>query len=149
MTESIVSGEIENICRGPTFGDFVTIFTGRGGGRCRGGTTWTGDFKCREVKTGFCRNRSMQTGSSGTLIGWKSGQTTFVPLWDRMEGEWLWTQDNMVARLQSTRVQTPLSIKCNVLRKSLSEDSQNIPCATLKRRGSWVISIYLWLSPIF
>jgi hypothetical protein len=34
----------------------------------------------------------MQTGSSGTLIGWKSGQTTFVPLWDRMEGAWLWTQ---------------------------------------------------------
>ncbi len=23
-------------------------------------------------------------------------------------------------------------------------DSQNIPCATLKRRGSWVISVYLW-----
>ncbi len=33
----------------------------------------------------------------------------------------------------------------NVLRESLSEDSQNIPCATLKRRGSWVMSIYLWL----
>ncbi len=33
----------------------------------------------------------MQTGSSGTLIGWKSGQTTFVPPWDRMEGAWLWT----------------------------------------------------------
>jgi hypothetical protein len=31
----------------------------------------------------------MQTGSSGTLIGWKSGQTTFVPLWDGMEGAWL------------------------------------------------------------
>jgi hypothetical protein len=43
-------------------------------------------------------------------------------------------QDNRVARLQSTRVQTPLSplIKCDVLRESLSEDSQNIPCATLK-----------------
>ncbi len=54
--------------------------------------TWTGEFKCREVKTGFCRNRSMQTGSSGTLIGWKSGQTTFVPLWDWMEGAWLRTQ---------------------------------------------------------
>jgi hypothetical protein len=27
----------------------------------------------------------MQTGSSGTLIGWKSGKTTFVPLWDRMD----------------------------------------------------------------
>ncbi len=58
----------------------------------RGGTTWTGDFKCRKVKTGFCRNRSMQTGSSKTLIGWKSGQATFVPPWDRMEGAWLWTQ---------------------------------------------------------
>ncbi len=34
----------------------------------------------------------MQTGSSETLIGWKSGQTTFVPLWDRMEGAWLRTQ---------------------------------------------------------
>ncbi len=34
----------------------------------------------------------MQTGSSGTLIGLKSGQTTFVPLWDRMEGAWLRTQ---------------------------------------------------------
>ncbi len=22
---------------------------------------------------------------------WKSGQTTFIPLWDRMEGSWLWT----------------------------------------------------------
>ncbi len=54
--------------------------------------TWTGDFKCREVKTGFYRNKSMQTGSSGTLIGWKSGQTTFVPLWDWMEGAWLRTQ---------------------------------------------------------
>ncbi len=53
--------------------------------------TWTGDFKCREVKTGFYRNRWMQTGSSGTLIGWKSGQTTFVPLWDWMEGSWLRT----------------------------------------------------------
>jgi hypothetical protein len=36
----------------------------------------------------------MQTGSSGTLIGWKSGQTTFVPLWDRMEGAWLRTQES-------------------------------------------------------
>ncbi len=35
----------------------------------------------------------MKTGSSGTLIGWKSGQTTYFPLWDRMEGAWLWTLD--------------------------------------------------------
>ncbi len=59
---------------------------------CIGDPGWTGDFKCREVKTGFCRNRSMQTGSSVTLIGRKSGQ--FVPLWDRMEGAWLWTMDS-------------------------------------------------------
>ncbi len=56
-----------------------------------GCTTRTGYLKCREVKTGFYRNKSMQTGSSGTLIGWKSGQITFVPLWDRMEGAWLRT----------------------------------------------------------
>jgi hypothetical protein len=37
-------------------------------------------------------------------------------------------QDVTVARLQS-----------------LSVDSQNIPCATLKRRGSWIISIYMYL----
>ncbi len=55
-----------------------------------GGTTWKGDFKCREVKNGFFRKRWIQTGSSGTLIGWKSGQTTYFPLWDRMEGSWLW-----------------------------------------------------------
>ncbi len=55
-------------------------------------------------------------------------------------------QDNTVARLPSTRVQTPLSplyFKCTVLRESLTEDSQNIPGATLKKRRSWVISIYL------
>ncbi len=38
----------------------------------------------------------MQTGSSWTLIGWKSGQTTFVPLWDWMEGAWLRTQDIII-----------------------------------------------------
>ncbi len=27
----------------------------------------------------------MQTGSSETLTGWKSGKTTYVPLLDRME----------------------------------------------------------------
>ncbi len=64
----------------------------------RGGTTRTGDFKRREVKTGFCRKRLMQTGSSGTVIGWKSGQTTFVPLWDRMEGAWLWTLNTYLGR---------------------------------------------------
>jgi hypothetical protein len=74
---------MENISRGPNFGDFVTILT------------------------------------EGVM------------------------QDKTIARLQSTRVQTPLSIKFNVLllRESLSKDSQNNPCATLKRRGSWVISV--------
>jgi hypothetical protein len=72
--------EKENICRGSTFGDFVTIL---------------------------------------------------------IEGS---MQDNTITRLQSTRVQTPLSpsTRCNVLRESLSEDSQNILCASLKRKGSLV-----------
>ncbi len=43
----------------------------------------------------------------------------------------------------------PLPPLVNVLRESLSEDSQNIPCATLKRRGSWVISVYLWFFRFF
>ncbi len=51
----------------------------------------TGDFKCKEVKTGFCRKIWTETGSSETFIGWKSGQATFAPLRDRMEGAWLWT----------------------------------------------------------
>ncbi len=69
--------------------------------------TWTGDFKCREVKTGFFRKRWMQTGSSWTLIGWKSGQTTFVPLWDWMGGAWLRTLDK--------------PFQCEVCRKSFSK----------------------------
>ncbi len=68
-----------------------------------GGTTWTWDFKCREVKTGFCRKRWLQTGSSGTLIGWKSGQTTNVPLRDRMEGACLWT----LVWIESTHLPSP------------------------------------------
>ncbi len=79
--------EMENISRGSTFGDFVTILT------------------------------------QGPM------------------------QDNTVARLRSTRVQTPLPTPHrNVLHESLSEDSQNIPCAMLKRRESWVISVHLCLN---
>jgi hypothetical protein len=45
-----------------------------------------GIFQMQGGKNWILPNQSMQTGSSGTLIGWISGQTTFVPLWDRMEG---------------------------------------------------------------
>ncbi len=37
------------------------------------------------------------TGSSGTLIGQKSGKTTYVSLWDRMEGACPWTLENKSA----------------------------------------------------
>jgi hypothetical protein len=30
------------------------------------------------------------------LIGWKPGQTTYIPIWDRMEGERLWTQGKII-----------------------------------------------------
>ncbi len=39
----------------------------------------TGRFQMQEVKTGFCRNRSMKTGSSETLIGWKSEKNHLCP----------------------------------------------------------------------
>ncbi len=48
-------------------------------------------------------------------------------------------------RLQEYRLPSLPSFKCNVLREILSVDNKNIPCATLKRRGSWVISVYLWV----
>jgi hypothetical protein len=41
----------------------------------------------------------MQTSSSETLIGWRSGKTTYVPLWDRMEGAWLWTLDTVAKHM--------------------------------------------------
>ncbi len=77
--------------------------------------TWTGDFKYREVKTGFCRNRSLQTGSSGTLIGWKSGQTTFVPLWDWMEGAWLRTQKELIRGVGSRGIQIDKNVLVSFL----------------------------------
>jgi hypothetical protein len=40
------------------------------------------------------------TGSSETLIGWKSGQTTYVPLWDQKEGAWRWTQFSVCVKLK-------------------------------------------------
>jgi hypothetical protein len=51
-------------------------------------------------------------------------------------------------RVQEYRLPSPPPFKCNVLRESLSVDSQNILCATLKRRGSLVISVYLWVRSI-
>jgi hypothetical protein len=82
--ENQYTREVENISRGPIFGDYVTIRT----------------------------EASMQ--------------------------------DVSVARHYRVRYKSTESpLKCNVLRESLSVDSQNIPCATLKRRGSWVISVYL------
>jgi hypothetical protein len=38
-------------------------------------------------------------------------------------------------RVQEYRLPSLPSFKCNVLRESLSVDSQNIPCATLQRKG--------------
>jgi hypothetical protein len=48
-------------------------------------------------------------------------------------------------RVQEYRLRSFLSFTCNVLLESLFVESQNIPGVTLKRRGPWKISIYLWL----
>ncbi len=56
-------------------------------------------------------------------------------------------QDITVARLHSSRVYrvpSPPSIKCNYTAWESLWGQSNILCATLKRRGSWVISVYLW-----
>jgi hypothetical protein len=74
----------------------------------------------------FITSREMKNISGGSTLKY------FVTI--LTEGS---MQDNTVKILRITSVQTPFSpyIKCNVLRDSLSEDSQNIPCATLKRMG--------------
>ncbi len=58
-------------------------------------------------------------------------------------------QDVTVARQQEYKLPSPPTFKYNVLRESLSVDSQNIPCATLKRKVSWVIAVYRWWRPSF
>ncbi len=42
-----------------------------------------------------------------SLIGQKSGQTTYVPLWAPMEGAWLWTQKPAVDKGEGGRSNTP------------------------------------------
>ncbi len=78
---------MENISRGPTFRDFVTIHTE---GRSR--ITWLQDY-----------------------------------------------------RVQDYRPPSLPFIKCKVVRESLSEDSQNIPCATLNKEKGVVCNLYLSL----
>ena len=50
----------------------------------RGCTTWTGYFKCWEVKTGFCRNRSMQP----VLLGLSLAGNLVKPLLSLYGTEW-------------------------------------------------------------
>jgi hypothetical protein len=45
-----------------------------------------GDFKCREVKTGFCGKRSLQTGSLGISL---AGNVSYGTEW-RERGDGLW-----------------------------------------------------------
>jgi hypothetical protein len=75
----------------------------------------------RELYRG--RTREMENISRGSGFG------DFVTIRTEVS-----MQDVTVARLHSTRVQTPLSppFKCIVLRESLSVDSQSILRATLK-----------------
>jgi hypothetical protein len=73
-----------------------------------------GKLKCKEIKTGFCRRRSIQTGSSDTPIGWKSWKTTYVPLWDRMErGYGLW-----MAEFSAAGAQIQKEFICDLMHKN-------------------------------
>ncbi len=58
----------------------------------RGGPTWTGRFQMQGGKNWTLRkeiNANRFFWDSHRLEIWK---TTYIPLWDRMEGTWLWTQ---------------------------------------------------------
>jgi hypothetical protein len=95
----------------------------------------------------------MQTGSSGTLIGWKSGQTTFVPLWDRMEGAWLRTQSSPQSLWFTLSTGRPLSpppekssgrIHTSILSiKSPSNVQQ------LQQNVLWVLTLYIYIVKSF
>ncbi len=52
-----------------------------------------GDFKYREVKTGFCRIRSMQTSSSGTLVGWNLVKPHLSLYGTEWRERGIWTQE--------------------------------------------------------
>ena len=54
--------------------------------RTRGCTTWTG------ASNDWILPKDVNANRFFCLIGLKPGQTTYIPLWDRMEGERLWTQ---------------------------------------------------------
>jgi hypothetical protein len=58
--------------------------------------------------------------ASGTPIAWKSGQTTYVPLWDRMEGAWLWTR---IKKYPKLIVSVPLVGALPMLNKRFVEAS--------------------------
>ncbi len=60
----------------------------------------------------------MQTG---TPIGWKSGQTTFVPIWDRMEGARLCCthEENELVNMEPHLKQ---KFSKNVMQRRLSEN---------------------------
>ncbi len=63
----------------------------------------------------------MQTGSSETLIGWKSGKTTYVPVWDRMEGAWQWTLGKIFIDLWICRRGSLHRADDDVMKSSLPE----------------------------
>jgi hypothetical protein len=46
----------------------------------------------------------MQTGSSETLIGWKSGKTTHVPRWDRVEERGYGLRDDILLLLRGKKL---------------------------------------------
>jgi hypothetical protein len=83
-----------------------------------------------QFKVKLCVIREMVNISRGPTYG------DFVTF--RTEGS---MQDNTVARLHTEyTLPSPPLLKV-VLHESLYVDSQNIPCSTLTRRRSWIISV--------
>jgi hypothetical protein len=78
----------------------------------------------------------MKTGSSETLVGWKSGKTTYVPLWDQMEGAWLWTQMFLLSTTKK--------------KKKITGVDEDVICLIMGLLCIWILyNIFMELSPSF
>ncbi len=89
-------------------------------------------------KTGFCR--FCTNNSSETLISWKSGKNTYIPLWDRMEGAWLWTLEDKVRKETTGWRVSSLLMPLHKHKKKFEEcvREETAYLATLKSSSIWV-----------
>jgi len=123
MVKTLLPREMENICRGSNFGDFVTILTERlmqGVTVVRSRAVFTAIVITRKIVQCHCVHRVVYTLYSFS--------TTVISV-DMTKRESALYSSNLATMEQPREYRPPSlpSVKYNVLCKSLSQDSQNIP----------------------